>query len=118
MVQRYGDDAYLHSGTYTYLTGPEEDRSPVKARFSFMWRKVDGDWKITHHHSSTLPGTPPGFLDPTSLADAPAPAPAPAPAVGDGEEGLESPEVGFRIDAADPPPAKRSWLASFRKIIQ
>jgi len=55
-VQRHGDDAYLHTGMYTFLVGPE--RNPVNARFSYMWRKIDGEWKITHHHSSAVPSTP------------------------------------------------------------
>ena len=58
-VQRYGNDAYLHTGLYTFLTGPEGNRQPVEARFSYMWRKADGDWKIAHHHSSALPQAAP-----------------------------------------------------------
>jgi len=54
-VQTYGKDAYLHTGMYTFMTGPAENRQPVEARFSYMWRKVDGAWKIVHHHSSALP---------------------------------------------------------------
>jgi hypothetical protein len=57
-VQPYGNDAYLHTGMYTFMTGPEKDRKPVEARFSYMWRKVDGQWKIVHHHSSALPKDP------------------------------------------------------------
>ena len=57
-VQALGDDAYLHSGMYTFMTGPEDNRTPVQARFSYMWRKTDGEWKITHHHSSALPQSP------------------------------------------------------------
>jgi hypothetical protein len=57
-VQRYGVDAYLHTGMYTFMTGPAENRQPVEARFSYMWRKVDGAWKIVHHHSSALPNDP------------------------------------------------------------
>ena len=57
-TRRYGPDAYLHTGLYTFLTGPAESRTPVEARFSYMWRKVDGAWKIVHHHSSALPQTP------------------------------------------------------------
>ncbi len=57
-VQRYGPDAYLHTGMYTFLTGPAESRAPVEARFSYMWRKIDGVWKIVHHHSSALPKAP------------------------------------------------------------
>ena len=57
-VQKYGDDAYLHTGLYTFMTGPENNRQPVEARFSYMWRKIDGAWKIVHHHSSALPKDP------------------------------------------------------------
>jgi ketosteroid isomerase-like protein len=54
-VQNYGEDAYLHTGMYTFQTGPEGNRQPVEARFSYMWRLIDGEWKIVHHHSSALP---------------------------------------------------------------
>jgi len=54
-VQSFSDEAYLHSGMYTFLVGPAEDRKPVQARFSYVWRKIAGDWKIVHHHSSALP---------------------------------------------------------------
>jgi uncharacterized protein (TIGR02246 family) len=57
-VQSFGNDAYLHTGLYTFMVGPESDRKPVNARFSYMWRKLDGMWKITHHHSSALPKVP------------------------------------------------------------
>jgi hypothetical protein len=57
-VQSFGQDAYLHTGMYTFMTGPAEDRKPVEARFSYMWRKVDGVWKIVHHHSSAVPKIP------------------------------------------------------------
>ncbi len=57
-VQSYGTDAYLHTGLYTFMTGPAENRQAVEARFSYMWRKVEGAWKIVHHHSSALPKAP------------------------------------------------------------
>ena len=57
-VQSYGPDSYLHTGLYTFLTGPADNRQPVEARFSYMWRKVDGAWKIVHHHSSAVPNAP------------------------------------------------------------
>ena len=57
-VQSYGEDAYLHTGLYTFMSGPAESRQAVEARFSYMWRKVDGAWKIVHHHSSALPISP------------------------------------------------------------
>jgi len=54
-VQSFGDKGYLHSGMYTFLLGPEGSRTPVEARFSYMWRLIDNVWKIVHHHSSKRP---------------------------------------------------------------
>ena len=33
-VQAISAEAYLHTGMYTFMTGPDEDRNPVQARFS------------------------------------------------------------------------------------
>eukprot|EP00291_Cryptomonas_curvata_P019599 CAMPEP_0172172560 /NCGR_PEP_ID=MMETSP1050-20130122/12518_1 /TAXON_ID=233186 /ORGANISM="Cryptomonas curvata, Strain CCAP979/52" /LENGTH=251 /DNA_ID=CAMNT_0012844121 /DNA_START=59 /DNA_END=810 /DNA_ORIENTATION=- len=55
-VQFLSADSYLHTGMYTFMTGPDDDRTPVSARFTYMWRKSDGRWKIIHHHSSAVPG--------------------------------------------------------------
>jgi hypothetical protein len=67
-VQVCGGDCYVHSGLYTFdldswagdqKSRPEDlgsiSRSPVKARFSYMWRKEADGWKIAHHHSSVQP---------------------------------------------------------------
>jgi hypothetical protein len=67
-VQCQGDDAYLHTGLYTFMMGPPEDRRPVEARFSYMWRRVDGQWRITHHHSSALPNAQAPVPAPTEFA--------------------------------------------------
>jgi len=56
-VQPFSPDSYLHSGMYTFMVGPASARSAVKARFSYVWKKIDGTWKIIHHHSSVLPGS-------------------------------------------------------------
>jgi uncharacterized protein (TIGR02246 family) len=65
-VQVYGNgDAYLHSGMYTFELGPEGARSPVEARFSYVWKKEGGSWKISHHHSSVRPeGAKPKAAEP------------------------------------------------------
>ena len=68
-VQKYGSDAYLHTGLYTFQTGPEGNRQPVEARFSYMWRKIDGVWKITHHHSSALPKDPAAAVEEVQAED-------------------------------------------------
>jgi len=56
VVQVYSDDAYLHSGLYTFELGQGAARAPVEARFSYVWKRVGGEWKISHHHSSVRPG--------------------------------------------------------------
>jgi uncharacterized protein (TIGR02246 family) len=68
-VQKYGNDAYLHTGMYTFMTGSDGARQPVEARFSYMWRKVDGEWKITHHHSSALPKDPAAAVEEVQAED-------------------------------------------------
>ena len=40
-----------NSGLYNFIV----DGKTVNARFSFVFIKVDGDWKILSHHSSVLP---------------------------------------------------------------
>jgi uncharacterized protein (TIGR02246 family) len=58
-IQVYGNgEAYLHSGMYTFELGDAGARTPVKARFSYVWKNVNGQWKITHHHSSVRPAGP------------------------------------------------------------
>jgi hypothetical protein len=32
-----------------------KDGSKVKARYSFVYVFEDGEWKISHHHSSVMP---------------------------------------------------------------
>ena len=46
----------LHSGIYRFDFNPSKETSHyVKDRFSFLWEYHDGDWLITHHHSSATP---------------------------------------------------------------
>jgi uncharacterized protein (TIGR02246 family) len=55
-VQAYDNgNAYLHSGMYTFGLGSGSERKPVQARFSYVWKKIGKEWKITHHHSSIRP---------------------------------------------------------------
>jgi hypothetical protein len=56
-VQCLSADAYLHTGMYTFMTGPQDSRTPVSARFSYLWKRISGQWKIIHHHSSVVPGS-------------------------------------------------------------
>ena len=70
-VQVFNDgDAYLHSGLYTFELGPVDARTPVEARFSYVWKKVAGDWKISHHHSSVMPASAPSHEEMLATAHA------------------------------------------------
>jgi uncharacterized protein (TIGR02246 family) len=43
-------------GVYTFaLTGDDGTVEQVQARYSFVYELVDGEWLITHHHSSAMP---------------------------------------------------------------
>jgi|TARA_B100000686_G_scaffold271241_1_gene287876 uncharacterized protein (TIGR02246 family) len=45
------DSIETNSGLYNFIV----DGKTVNARFSFVFIKVDDDWKILSHHSSVLP---------------------------------------------------------------
>jgi len=47
-----GENLVLWSGSYTFGLA---DNAKVTARFSYLVKKIDDDWKILHHHSSQMP---------------------------------------------------------------
>jgi len=56
-VHSLSANSYLHSGLYTFLLGPAASKESVNARFSYVWKRIGGVWKILHHHSSIVPGS-------------------------------------------------------------
>lgn len=50
---RIGDNWAQDAGIYEFTMGI--DGSKVKARYSFIYVYEDGQWKISHHHSSVMP---------------------------------------------------------------
>lgn len=51
-----GCNRVVDAGLYTFRfdkTGAE-----VHARYTFTWALIDGDWRITSHHSSAMPEKP------------------------------------------------------------
>lgn len=54
-VQKISEDSFLHSGMYDFVVGFDDDRQTVEARFTFVWQKINGEWKVIHHHSSLKP---------------------------------------------------------------
>jgi uncharacterized protein (TIGR02246 family) len=52
------------AGIYEFTMGATGDK--VKARYSYVYVFEDGDWKISHHHSSVMPEA---FLGPAKPAE-------------------------------------------------
>ncbi|EAQ98295.1 SgcJ/EcaC family oxidoreductase [Congregibacter litoralis] len=51
-IRFLADDLAINSGVYTFTFG---DQSQVTARYTYLYRRIDGDWKIVEHHSSAMP---------------------------------------------------------------
>eukprot|EP00798_Chlamydomonas_sp_ICE-L_P019503 gene19503-biopygen28345 len=54
-VRMLASDLAINSGVYTFKLTKDGDVSTVQARYSFTYRKVDGEWFIIDHHSSAMP---------------------------------------------------------------
>lgn len=50
----FGDIA-INEGIYTFDVVQEGKPAKVQARYSFVYHKEDGGWKIVSHHSSKMP---------------------------------------------------------------
>lgn len=48
-------DTALDSGVYTFSLVKEGKPTKVQARYTYLYEKVDGEWKIMNHHSSAMP---------------------------------------------------------------
>jgi uncharacterized protein (TIGR02246 family) len=54
-IRMLGADAAVDSGVYTFKLTKDGKVEDVQARYSFVYKKVDGTWKIMSHHSSVMP---------------------------------------------------------------
>lgn len=45
----------LDSGAYTFELTQNGKPIKVRARYTFVYEKIGGDWKIVNHHSSAMP---------------------------------------------------------------
>ena len=48
-------DVAIHSGLYCFTLTECDNVNTVPARFSFVYRKIGGEWQIVEHHSSQMP---------------------------------------------------------------
>lgn len=59
-IRHLGPDAALDSGVYTFtLTDASGKAEKVQARYTFLYERIDGQWKILNHHSSAMPEVQP-----------------------------------------------------------
>jgi uncharacterized protein (TIGR02246 family) len=49
------DNTALDSGVYTFALVREGKPTKVQARYSYLYEKTNGEWKIVNHHSSAMP---------------------------------------------------------------
>lgn len=49
------DGAALDTGVYTFDLTKNGTHEKVQARYTFVYKKIDGKWMILHHHSSMMP---------------------------------------------------------------
>lgn len=56
LIRHMGADSAMDSGVYTFnLTAADGSTRRVQARYSFIYERVNGEWKIINHHSSAMP---------------------------------------------------------------
>jgi uncharacterized protein (TIGR02246 family) len=49
------DHSAFDSGAYTFDIVKNDKPAKVRARYTYIYKKIDGDWKIVNHHSSAMP---------------------------------------------------------------
>ena len=48
-------DVAVHSGIYVFRMMRADEPADIPARFSFVYQRINGMWKIVAHHSSVMP---------------------------------------------------------------
>ena len=54
-VYCYGGDVAINEGIYTFNLVKDGQPTSVQARYSYVYHKEGGVWKIVSHHSSKMP---------------------------------------------------------------
>lgn len=49
------DNTALDTGVYTFSLNDSGKASKVQARYTYLYEKINGEWKIMNHHSSAMP---------------------------------------------------------------
>ncbi|WP_229217547.1 SgcJ/EcaC family oxidoreductase [Massilia forsythiae] len=54
-IRLLGPDTALDSGVYTFDIVRDGKPAKVQARYTYVYEKIGGEWKIMNHHSSAMP---------------------------------------------------------------
>lgn len=55
-IKMLDDDSAMDAGIYTFTLHDDQGGSKqVQARYTYVYEKQDGEWKISLHHSSAMP---------------------------------------------------------------
>lgn len=46
----------LDAGVYIFTLTEDDKPVKVQARYTDLYEKIDGEWKIMNHHDSAMPG--------------------------------------------------------------
>ncbi|WP_338641323.1 SgcJ/EcaC family oxidoreductase [Burkholderia pyrrocinia] len=54
-IRLLDDNTALDTGVYTFDLTKNGKPTKVQARYTYVYEKIDGEWKIINHHSSAMP---------------------------------------------------------------
>lgn len=54
-IRMLDDDTALDTGVYTFALAPDGAGKSVQARYTYLYERIGGEWKIVNHHSSAMP---------------------------------------------------------------
>lgn len=54
-IRMLDDNTALDTGVYTFVLQPEGQTKSVQARYTYVYERIGGEWKIKTHHSSAMP---------------------------------------------------------------
>ena len=54
-IQKVDEDTAIDAGIYTFTLTEAGKTRQVQARYTYVYEKIDGEWKIALHHSSAMP---------------------------------------------------------------
>lgn len=55
IIHVLSDDHAINTGVYRFSLTKDGQETSVRARYTYVYEKVDGDWLIINHHSSAMP---------------------------------------------------------------